>query len=203
MASCQRRLLKDIQLMVKNTDDCYNCDGGDYNVYLHKPLLKKDYVYHLDYIYHLLWVLNRKMPNEVTRDYIFPHLQLPIQWKVIKGMEPKDLTSSFTVQTVIADKEWNMQFNIPKDYPFKPPKIRLNGISSLQLKNLGNNDDVDTFELMKTIDEHFHDQWSPVTTIKACIELLTTAIDVHNNLSYKSTFLEVVDKLASNTLKVS
>ena len=192
--SPKKRLQRDILDMIKDGDIIYLDKKTDDNEYIQ---------FHLDKIYDLFGILSTKIPNDVIRDYILPYVQFPMRVNTFEKKIIKDIPIAFIVKKEIHNKIWDIHFTISSEFPFKPPKIRLNGISSLQIKNLGK-DDVETFNLLKDIDMKFFNQWSPVIRIKQCVEFIEMAIDIHNNLPYKSAFLISVDKLAAatNTLKV-
>ena len=150
-----------------------------------------------DYNYHILWVMKEKnIPDEIARAHILPKLDKPITQEDIQDID--DVRHTFTVKKKINNREWDIKFNIPNDFPFKPPKFTLNKLGSCQLKNIGNSNydnDNAALELLVDIDRHFYNQWSPAFRLEHCIEFIRVALDIHHNLPYKSNFMSLVDSV--------
>jgi len=158
-----------------------------------------------NYNYHVLWAMVEKnLPDGIAREYILPCLEIAITQEDIQDIH--DVRHTFTVKKTINNRKWEIRFRIPVDFPFKPPKFTINGLSSSQLKNIGNNNydkDSAVLDLLVDIDLHFYNQWSPAFRLVHCIDFIRVALDIHHNLPYKSNFMSLVEKSSPSALKVS
>jgi len=147
-----------------------------YNVFYDKTLNEKNFDYHI------LWCFKRKIPTDIIRDDLLSFLQTPLTLPL------NNIQSKFKIKSIIKNKPFNIKFNIPKDFPFKSPKFTINNHGGYQLKNIKN--DKKTQDLLIDMFSIFLNEWSPMLTLKNCIDQIILAIEIHMTLSYKSKIIK-------------
>ena len=160
----------------------------------------------LDFIYKLLLINKNqdKIPPEVFRDNILPFINVREVPKThLQNMEymiDKYDISNLYIQTICQKKIYTIHFNIPREYPFKPPKFWINNICGSRIKDLGDIHNVPWDDYKKIIyselcyiyDEYFYNSWSPMNKLESCIEQIQHGLEIHNNLDWTSGLLKLI-----------
>ena len=127
-------------------------------------------------IYFLIYCLQPFINLEIIQDKIIHYLIEPLTLNPI-------IKQNFTIKT---NKTLNIKFIIPNDYPFKPPRFTINKIPGFHLKNVVTYNNP---EILNDLFRIFQDEWSPVICLINCLNTILLAIDLHQNLPFKSPFL--------------
>ena len=141
-----------------------------YKVYYDKTIEEKNR------IYFIIYCLQPFINLEIIHNDIIHYLIEPLTLNPI-------IKQNFTIKT---NKPLDIKFTISNDYPFKPPRFTINKISGFQLKNVGR---FNNPELLDDLFRIFQDEWSPVICLINCLNTILLAIDLHQNLPFKSPFL--------------
>ena len=151
-------------------------------------------------MYYILWFLQKQLPCDVIRNKILFYIS---KIMTIEKMQQSNfdclLRDKCMIKKKINHRDWNFHFSFPPQFPFKPPRVTLNGYGEWHIKNIYYTftpHEKEVHDALCKIYSYFSDQWSPIIRVVNCIDYLILAIEMHDKLSLKgkkTNFLRLVD----------
>lgn len=177
-----RRLIKDMNDIIKNGDTIYIKSSIDDRYKM----------------YHTLLSLQNKIPRDIIQDIIQSFLFEIVTLENMRN-DNNILKNRCVFKKKINNRNWSFQFLFCSEFPFKPPKVLMNGLGVCYIKNIEfrNGEDYAAVKCLLQKYSTFANQWTPALRINDCINNLTDAIEIHDNVSKrrrkKTKFLAMID----------